>query len=227
MKKKVIYGGIATLLIAAVVFAYIQMSGNPFEKNRAKESLESFLVQTYPDMDYEIDRSAEYGWTDGTFRFSVVEKEPIGVETTYLIYVSAFEPYEILGDTIHASKIDKAASEKLNEEAQQYILALLQEKVPEIDGVSTDVEVYSNEAAEWAPQLKTPKPILIMMVIEKGDLTNEQILEQSNAIQQQLNGESIDYYLAEVGYQSIVDGEEIYNYVSFAPEQELTIDDVK
>ena len=227
MKKKIIYGGIVILLIAAVVFAYIQMSGNPFEKNRAKESLESFLEQTYPDMDYEIDRSAEYEWTDGTFRFSVVEKAPIGVETTYMIYVSAFEPYEILGDTIHASKIDKAASEKLNAEAEQYILALVQEKVPEIDGVSTDVEVYRNEAMEWTPQLKTPKPILIMMGIEKGDLTNEQMLEQSKAVQQQLNGKSIDYYMAEVGYQSMVDGEEIYDYVSFGPEQELTIDDVK
>ena len=46
------------------------------------------------------------------------------------------------------------------------------------------------------------------------------------AIQQQLNGESIDYYMAEVGYHSIVDGEEIYDYVSFTPKQELKIDDV-
>lgn len=226
MKKKIIYSVIAILLIAAVVFAYIQMSGNPIEKNRAKESLEAFLEQTYPDMDYEIKRSAEYGWIDGTFRFKVVEKEPIGVETTYMFDVSAFEPYEILGDTIHVSKIDKAATKKINAEAEQYILALLQKRVPEINGVSTDVEVYSNEVAEWTPQLKTPKPMLIMTEIEKGDLTKEQMLQQSKAIQQQLNGESIDYYMAEVGYHSIVDGEEIYDYVSFTPKQELTIDDV-
>lgn len=92
--------------------------------------------------------------------------------------------------------------------------------------MSTDVEVYSNEVAEWTPQLKTPKPMLIMTEIEKGDLTKEQMLQQSKAIQQQLNGESIDYYMAEVGYHSIVDGEEIYDYVSFTPKQELTIDDV-
>lgn len=226
MKKKIIYSAIAILLIGVVVFAYIQMSGNPLEKNKAKESLETFLDQTYPDMDYDIKRSADYGWSDATFRFTVVEMDLLGVETSYEIYVSAIEPYEILGDTIHFSKIDKEASNKLNAEAEQYILALLQEEVPEIEGVSTDVEVYGNVAAEWTPQLKTPKPLLIMTETEKGDLTREQMLEQSKAIQQQLNNESIDYYMAEVGYHSTVDGEEIYDYVSFSPEQELTIDDV-
>ena len=226
MKKKIIYLVIAISLIAAVVFAYIQMSGNPIDKNKAKESLESFIEQTYPDMDYEIKRSAEYGWSDGTFRFNVVEEDPAGVETTYAFDVSAVEPYEVFSDTIHKSNIDKASSQKLNAEAEQYILALLQKEVPEIDGVSTDVEVYNNEAGEWTPQLKTPKPIHIMTGIEKGDLTREQMLQQSNTIQQQLNGESIDYYIAEVGFHSIVDGEEIYDYVSFTPEQELTVDDV-
>ena len=226
MKKKIIYATIAILLIATVVFAYIQMSGNPFEKTKAKESLEMFLDQTYPDMNYDIKQSAHYGWTDATFRFTVVENDPPGVETFYEIYVSAIEPYEILDDTIHFSKIDKKASTKLNAEAEQYILALLQEEITEIEGVSTDVEVYGNVAAKWTPQLKTPKPIVIMVEIEKGDLTKKQMLQQSKQIQQKLNGESIDYYMAEVGYHSIVEGEEIYDYVSFMPEKELTIDDV-
>ncbi|AEB29897.1 hypothetical protein CAR_c12050 [Carnobacterium sp. 17-4] len=216
----------AISLIAIVGFAYIQMSGNPIEKNRSKESLEEFLEQAYPDMDYEIKRLAEYGWVDDTFRFNVVARDSIGVETIYPFDVSAFEPYEILDDTIHVSSIDKEASNKLNQEAEQYILALLQEKVPEIDGVSTDVEVYGNVAEEWTPQLKTPKPILIMTGMDKGDLTKEQMLEQGKAIQQQLNDESIDYYSAEVGYRSFIDGEEIYDYVSFTPEKKLTIKDV-
>ena len=65
-----------------------------------------------------------------------------------------------------------------------------------------------------------------MTEMEKGDLTREQLLQQSKAIQHQLNGDSIDYVSADAGYHSIVDGEEIYDYVSFTPEQELTIDDV-
>lgn len=226
MKKKIIYSVIAISLIAIVVFAYIQMNGNPIEKNKSKESLEEFLEQTYPEMDYKIKRSAEYGWVDGTFRFNVVTKDSLEVETTYPFDVSAFEPYEILGDTIHVSNIDKEASNKLNMEAEQYILALLQKKVPEIDGVSTDVEVYDNVSEEWTPQLQTPKPIHIMTGLEKGDLTREQMLEQSKKIQQQLNDESIDYYIAEIGYHSIVDGEEIYDYISFTPEQKLTLKDV-
>lgn len=226
MKKKLIYGSIATVLIAIVVFAYIQMNGNPNEKNRSRESLEEFLEQTYPELDYEIKRSADYGWVDGTFRFDVVTKDSIGVETTYTFDVSAFEPYEILGDTIHVSKIDKEASNELNTQAEQYILALLQEKIPEIDGVSTDVEVYGTVAEEWTPQVKTPKPILIMVESKKGDLTKEQMLEQGKVVQQQLNDEAIDYDLAEIGYQSVVEGEEIYEYVSFTPEQTLTLEDV-
>ncbi|MCH1627462.1 DUF3139 domain-containing protein [Fredinandcohnia quinoae] len=225
MKKKIIYSVIAILLIVFVLFSYMQLNGNPIDKNKAKESLEEFLEQTYPDMDYKIKRSVGYGWTDGTFHFKVMKKDP-SVETTYRFYVSALEPYEVYSDTIHESNIDKEASKKLNVEAQQYILALLQEKVPQVNSVATDVEVYNNDAEEWTPQLKTPKPILIMLEIEKGDLTKEQMLQQSQEIQKQLNSESIDYYLAEVGYLSIINGEENYEYVSFTPEQELTIKDV-
>lgn len=226
MKKKIIYGLIALSLIAAILFAYMQMSGNTTDKYKAKESLEAFLEQTYPDMDYEIKRKAGYGWTDGTYSFEVENKDPIGVETTYTFYVSALEPYEVYSDTIHESKIDKNASEKLNADAERHILTLLQKKVPQVDSVVTNVEVYNKVAEEWTPQLKTPKPIHIMLEIEKGDLTKEQRLQQSQEIQEQLNIESIDYYLAEVGYSSVINGEETYEYVSFTPEQELTIKDV-
>lgn len=218
---------IAFSLIVAILFAYMQMSGNTTHKHKAKESLEKFLEQTYPDLDYEIKRSVGYGWTDRTYRFKVVKKDAIEVQTIYTFYVSGMEPYEVFSDTIHESNIDKEASEKLNTEAERYILTLLKEKVPQVDSVDTNVEVYNKVTEEWTPQLKTPKPILIMLEIEKGNLTKEQMLQQSQEIQKQLNRESIDYYLAEIGYSSVVNGEETYDYyVSFTPEQELSIKDV-
>lgn len=227
MKKKIIYSLIAISLITITVFAYIEMSGNPIDKHKAKESLEEFLEQTYPNMTYEIKRSVEYGWTDGTYLFKVVKKDPVAVETTYTFYVSAFEPYEVINDTIHESNIDKEASKKLNAEAEQYILTLLQKKVPQVDSVDTNVEVYKKVSNEWTPQMETPKPLLIMLEIEKADLSKEQMLQQSREIQKQLNSDSINYYLAEVAYRSVINGEETYDYsVSFSPEQELTIKDV-
>lgn len=226
MKQKILYSVIAVLLIAVLVFAYLQMSGNTMDKHKAKESLETFLQQNYPDMDYEIKQSVRYGWTDGTYLFEVVKKESIAVETTYSFYVSAFEPYEVFSDTIHESNIDKEASHKLNTEAEQYILHLLQEKVPQVGSVDTDVKVYNNVAEAWTPQLKTPKPMLIMLSIEKGDLTKEQMLQQCKAMQELLNNASINYYLTEVGYRSVENGEENYAYVSFTPDQELTLDDL-
>lgn len=188
--------------------------------------MEEFLDQTYPDMDYEIKRSPGYGWTDGTFLFELAAEESIAVETTYEFYVSAFELYEVFSDTIHASKIDEEASEKLDAEAEAYILSLLQERVPQVDGAETDVEVYNNEIEKWTLEVKTPKPLHIMLEIEKGDLTKEQRLEQSKVIQQQLNEASIDRGMAEVGYRSVVDGEETYDYVSFTPDRKLTAEDV-
>ncbi|PRY76192.1 hypothetical protein [Alkalibacterium olivapovliticus] len=226
MKKKLGYSVLAIGLIAIVLFSYVQMSGNPVAKSRSQESLDEFMEQTYPDLNYEIERSADYGWTDATFLFTVVTEDTVGVETTYPFYVSAIEPYEILGDTIHASNVDQEASDKLNQEPEEYILSLLQERVPEIDGVSTDIEVYSGDDAEWTPQLKTPKSMLIMTGMDKDGLTKEQMLEQSMAIQEALNEEAIDYYMAEIGYRSVEGGEELYDYVSFTPEQELTIEDV-
>lgn len=177
-------------------------------------------------MDYEIKRSPGYGWTDGTFLFELAAEESIAVETTYEFYVSAFELYEVFSDTIHASKIDEEASEKLGAEAEAYILSLLQERVPQVDGAETDVEVYNNEIEKWTLEVKTPKPLHIMLEIEKGDLTKEQRLEQSKVIQQQLNEASIDRGMAEVGYRSVVDGEETYDYVSFTPDRKLTAEDV-
>lgn len=226
MKKKIIYSVIIISLVGFIVFAYIQMSGNPIDKYKAKESLEMFLEQTYPDMEYEIKRSVGYGWTDGTFDFKVVKKDSIAVETTYTFYVSAFEPYEVYSDTIHKSRIDSESSLKLNAEAQQYIKTLLQKKVPEVYQVDTDVEVYNNTATEWTPQLKTPKPIHIMLEIKKGDLTKEQILKQYKDMQKLLNDEDISYSLAEVGYLSVENEEENYEYVAFTPEQKLTINDI-
>jgi len=227
MKKKIIYSVIAISLMALVVFAYLQMSGNTTDKFKAKESLEKFLEQNYPDMDYEIKRSVGYGWTDATYQFKVVKKDPIAAETTYSFYVSALKPYEVFGDTIHESNIDKEASKKLNTEAERYIRTLLQKKVPQVDSVDTDVEVYSKVAEKWTPQVKTPKPIVIMLEIEKGKLTKEQMLQQCKTIQKLLNDQSIDYGMVEAGYRSIVNGEEDYEYVSFTPEQKLSMNDLK
>ena len=226
MKKKMIYSVIAISLVAVIVLAYMQMSGNTIDKYKAKESLEAFLEQTYPDMDYEIKRSVGYGWTDGTYEFKVVKKDSLLVETTYTFYVSAFEPYEVFSDTIHQSNIDNAASEKLSAEAERYILTLLQEKVPQVNSVDAYVEVYNNVSEEWTPQLKAAKPIHIMLEMEEGDLTKEQMLEQCKAVQEMLNDEAIDYSLVEARYPSMGNGEEDSEYVSFTSDQELTIDDL-
>ncbi|MBO0962838.1 hypothetical protein J1P26_24510 [Neobacillus sp. MM2021_6] len=105
---------------------------------------------------------------------------------------------------------NKDSSKKLNAQAEQYIKTLLQKKVPEVKQVDTDVEVYNNDSTEWTPQLKTPKPILIMLEIDKGNVTKEQMLPQCKTMQELLNNESIDYYMTEAGYRSIVNGEENY-----------------
>ena len=106
MKKKILYGVIAITLIGVLVYAYMQMSGNTVHKQRAKESLETFLQETYPDMEYEI-KHVGYGWTDVTYEFEVVRKDSLAVETTYTFYVSGMEPYEVFSDTIRGTNIDK------------------------------------------------------------------------------------------------------------------------
>ncbi|MCM3671029.1 hypothetical protein M3181_18870 [Mesobacillus maritimus] len=227
MKKKILYSIIATTLISIVLFTYMKVAGNPYEMNNARESLKAYLEETYPDMDYKIKWSAKYVSTDESYRFEVMVKDSsLGVETTYPFDVYRYKPNEVFNDTLHKSRVDIDTSKKLNKQAEQYILTFLQKKVPELYQVDTDVEVYNNDVTVWTPKLKTPKPILIILEMEKGDLNKEQMLQQAKTIQQQLNEESIDYYLAEVGYHEIVNGEENYEYVSFTPQQKLTINDV-
>ncbi|WP_339173246.1 hypothetical protein MKY51_14250 [Solibacillus sp. FSL R5-0691] len=106
MKKKILYSVIAVLLIGVLVYAYMQISGNTVHKQRAKESLETFLQETYPEMDYEI-KQVGYGWTDVTYEFEVVRKDSLAVETTYTFYVSGMEPYEVFSDTIRETSINE------------------------------------------------------------------------------------------------------------------------
>ncbi|WML39609.1 hypothetical protein RCG19_20925 [Neobacillus sp. OS1-2] len=226
MKKKILYSLLAVSLIGLVLVIYIQAGGNPINKNKAKENLTAYLKETYPDMDYEIKRSVKYVSIDDSYRFRVLTKDPLGVETIYLFDVYNYKPFKVFNDTIHKSRIDKDSSKKLNAQAEQYIKTLLQKKVPEVNQVDTDVEVYNNDATKWTPQLKTPKPILIMLEIDKGNVTKEQMLQQCKTMQELLNNESIDYYMTEAGYRSIVNGEENYEYVSFTPKQKLTISDI-
>lgn len=226
MKKKVIYSIIAVLLVALVLGIYMKAAGNPYERYKAKESLNAYLEKTYPEMDYKIKWSARYISSVENYQFQVLTKDSLGVETTYLFDVDSYKPYEVSNDTIHESRIDKDTSKKLNKQAERYILTLLRKKVPEIQSVNTDVQVYNNDVTVWTPKLKTPKPLHIMIEIEKDNLTKEQTLQQVKTIQQQLNSESIDYYLAEVGYYRIINGEEIYEYASFTPHQKISIKDI-
>lgn len=92
--------------------------------------------------------------------------------------------------------------------------------------MNTDVEVYTNEALHWTPSLKMPKPLTIMLEIDRGDFTNEDILHQCQTIQDILNKEKIDYLIVEAGYRQLVEGEEDIWYTSFTPQKKLTIDDV-
>lgn len=227
MKKKIIYSLIAASLIALVIGIYIKAAGNPYEISKARESLKAYIEKTYPDRDLTIKWYANYSSFNEDIRFEVLEKGSLGVETTYKFDVNSYEPYEVFNDTIHESLIDKNTSQKLNKQAEQYILTLLKKKVPELHSVDTDIEVYNNDVTVWTPKLKTPSPILIMLEIEKGNLTKEQMLQQAKDIQQQLNSESIDYHLAEVGYSVIVNGEKSYEeYVSFTPNQKISIKDI-
>jgi len=130
MKKKIIYSIIAASLIAVVLGIYMKVGGNPYEKNKAKESLKEYVEQTYPDMDYKIKWSAKYVNIDESYRFEVLKKDSLGVETSYIFDVHSYKPYEVFNDTIHKSSVDKATSQKLNTQAEQYIKTLLQIKVP-------------------------------------------------------------------------------------------------
>ncbi|MEK4909177.1 YfjL-like protein [Niallia sp. FSL M8-0099] len=227
LKKKIIYILIAASLIAIVIGIYIKAAGNPYEISKARDSLKSYLVKTYPEKDLTIKWYAKYSSNNEDIRFEVLEKEPLGVETTYKFNVHSYEPYDVFIDTIHDTSIDKKTSQKLNKQAEQYILKLVQKNIPELHTVATDIEVYNNDVKVWTPKLKTPRPFLIMMEIEKDDLTKEQMLQQAKAIQQQLNSESIDYHLAEVGYSVMVNSEKSFDeYVSFTPQQKLMLKDI-
>lgn len=83
----------------------MQMTGNTTHKGKAKDSLELFLDKKHPEMKYKIKKSFEYGWTDATYKFTIVTTSP--VKATYSFYVSGIEPYEVFSDTISGSPIDQ------------------------------------------------------------------------------------------------------------------------
>ncbi|MBQ0140929.1 MAG: hypothetical protein KBT36_16760 [Kurthia sp.] len=227
MKKKLLYGLIATILAATVLVIYFEANGNPAEKKRAKTSLETYLQKTYPEMDYKINWGGKYSSVDDSYNFEVVTKNEYDVESIYPFDVYRYEPHEVFNDTIHKSRIDKEASKELNKQAQIYIKQLIEKELPLVGEVGTDIEVYSNSQQKWTPQFKAVKPMEIMLEVKDENFTKEEKLKQVQFIQEKFDEKGIDYAVTAVGYSKSIKGEEDINYVEFTPHQEITIEQIR
>lgn len=225
MNKKIIYSVLAIVLAGSVISIYFWLGGNPLHKAKAKEQLETYLEAHYSDLDYSIKSGAKYTSIDDSYRFHVLVKNQYDVETDYIFDVYNYAPFKVFNDTIHKSRIDEQASKKLNASAEAYIFKLLKKDIPQLRQVDTDVEVYQ-DADKWTPKLHMPKPITIMLEIEKKTLTKAQILEQCQHIRLLLNEQEIDYTIAEAGYASMINRKEEIWYVDIDPKKQLTMKDI-
>lgn len=220
-----IYSGLAIFIASCIIGFYFWLGGNPIHKAKAKEQLETYLAAHYSHLDYTIKRGATYTNIDDSYRFHVLVKNKYDVQTDYIFDVYNYTPFTVFNDTIHKSRIDPQASKKLNASAQTYISKLLKKDIPQLRRVDTDVEVYE-DAEEWTPALKMPKPITIMLEIEQATLTKAQILAQCKQIQTTLNAQGIDYTIAEAGYVRIRDNQADIWYVDIKPTTQLTLKDI-
>ena len=105
MKKK--YLKILALVIAVVLIVGLAwfanaLNGNPVSKMLAKRTAKQYLLETYADTDYSIDR-VSYSFKDGNYHVFI--KSPTSIDTEFSLYITMLGKlcYDTYDDVLNGS----------------------------------------------------------------------------------------------------------------------------
>lgn len=193
-KKKWIYLILLVILVGAVLFFYNAFNGNPLSKMTAKSTLKSHLEATYPEDEFVIQK-AFYNFKDSGYNFYVTQ---VGEEqqTEYEFILTGFFGSTIHSDGIYYANQDVELIRKLQKEAGEEIMNLLQEKVPEVFVVTPQLEVLKGKYAadtHWSTDFTPEKPLYLFIAIDSREFSKEDVLQASTTIQQSLHEANISY----------------------------------
>ncbi|MBA4536971.1 hypothetical protein H1Z61_07385 [Bacillus aquiflavi] len=198
-KKKMIYIVVLFILIGFVFFVYQSFNGNPLSKYMSQQVLKNYLLEQYPDKEFNI-REGFYDFKFSEYVFNVVQ---IGAEMKtenepdqYEFRLRGFLKPKVSYDGIYYENLDTKLMEKLSREAAAEITTLLKENISTIKHVEVYLEILTGKYDKntvWDKKLKLEKPFDIHIVLDATHASKEEIFNASQAIQKALNSANYHY----------------------------------
>lgn len=235
-KKKPLTIALAVVLAVSVALVYDAFNGNPVGEWLAKQELQNYLEETYPEKELRI-KDGFYNFKFSSYEFEVVEIGSVtedGEAASYDFRVRGWIP-KVVSDGIRSDQLDQDLMERLGAQAADEIERLLAPEIGIVKDVQVHLEVLKGELPEdtvWHKDLPIQGGIRLHIVLDATNASSEDVFRAAKRIQAVLNEAGYDYSHVNVnandfGEAGAKDAGALKYAVSFDKETELGIEDVE
>lgn len=199
MKKK-IWLFIAIVLTISFGLVANAFTGNPLSKVIAKQYTKTFLEKTYPNEQFNIEKSF-YNFKTGTYDF-MISGEKLTNEVEMMR--GGLFGQVLHFDGVRDSRMDVLLNRRLNEQASSQLMALFSSGAPHIRAIDFSFFVMKGELphdTQWEPHLTFVELPHLMILMDATDLTVDQFEREVNFMQKRLAELGVSYQSASVNAQ--------------------------
>ncbi|WP_066639242.1 YfjL-like protein [Desulfolucanica intricata] len=184
--------------------------GNPISKYIAKKTISNYMLKTYPNKEFEIEKIT-YNFKTGGYSGKInFKQENINFFITTKNSCIRYDQYQ------HEYTRDKEIENKLAKQIEQKLLPIIQNRVPEVRNIHAEMYVkkYSNET-NYSTELDEELKIFLVMK-EKTDnkISKKEFLEKALKAKDIIlkNGYKMGYYNCYYIFRNKGDGFELGLY---------------
>lgn len=222
-KKKMIYWTLIVLLAVFVLFTYNEFNGNPISKFAARQVLDQYLEEQYPNREFRITESF-YNFKFKEYSFNTVEigstdqagKGPL----QYRFSVRGFFQPTVSEDELRYSMLDEKMMERLSREAEEELSQELGRQLQNILEINVNLEVLQGQFPEdisWSKDLMLEEPMYIFIMLESTETGPEEFLQEARLIQDALNTKGYTYSHVNInGKFSVAGAKDERGYLRYA-----------
>lgn len=231
-KKKWIYISLITILVLPILFFYNAFNGNPISKWIAASTLDKYLQDTYPNQEFNADKGF-YNFKIGGYSFDV---NKIGAEDqhNYEFEVTGFFRPTVSYDEIYYANLDEPLIEKWEKEAAVEIQDIFQD-IKGVVRTNVQIEVLKGSydpETDWNKDLQLEKPMYIDVLMDAGQLSKRELVEEMKKMQNDLESAGYTYDVVNINANLFdEDPKDDQGYVkyasSFTEGQKISLRDIE
>ncbi|MBO0991707.1 YfjL-like protein [Bacillus sp. SD088] len=231
-KRKWIYISLILLLVLPILILYNAFNGNPLSKWIAASTLNKYLQETYPNQEFNTDKGF-YNFKIGGYSFDV---NKIGGEDqeNYEFNVTGFFQPTVTYDEIYYANLDEPLIEKWQEEAAVELQDIFKD-IQAIVYIEVQLEVLKDSYAfqtDWDKDLQLEKPMYIHVLMDAGQLSKTELVEEMKKMQRDLESAGYTYDVVNINAnlfdEDLKDDQGYVKYASsFTEDQKISLRDIE